>query len=203
MEGYIHMDELIKNIVYSSIINLFKNQPDIFENTDQTNFTEWNLSYHLSNEIAKYIFWLNVDLDVTKRNYQNRRPDIIFHKRNTNALNFLVVELKKSKNDNASDINKIIEDWMKKPLNYRYGVYINIWGKGEYRAVVLKGVQRYEVTESCNYVKMPKINNHLLMQYQKLTNDISSKKNSENTLNEIINLIDNIVLRTYESNLSI
>lgn len=49
------MNNLIKDIVYSSTINLFRNQPDIFENTDQTNFTEWNLNYHLSNEIAKYI----------------------------------------------------------------------------------------------------------------------------------------------------
>ncbi|WP_410490553.1 hypothetical protein [Bacillus tropicus] len=193
------MNNLIKDIVYSSIINLFQNQPDIFENTDQTNFTEWNLNYHLSNEIAKYIFWLNVDLDVTKRNYQNRRPDIIFHKRKTNALNFLVVELKKSRNDSQSDINKIIEDWMRKPLNYRYGVYVNIWGKGEYRAILLKDGERCEINELCNYISVPNTNKQLLIEYKKLMDEIISK-NNKNELNKIIHLIDSIVLKTYEKN---
>ncbi|WP_206666460.1 hypothetical protein, partial [Peribacillus simplex] len=68
------MNNLIKDIIYSSIKNLFKNQPEIFVNTDQTNLTEWNLSHHLSNEIKRYIFWLDNDLDVTKRNYRNNRP---------------------------------------------------------------------------------------------------------------------------------
>lgn len=191
------MNNLIKDIVYSSIINLFQNQPDIFENTDQTNFTEWNLNYHLSNEIAKYIFWLNVDLDVTKRNYQNRRPDIIFHKRKTNTLNFLVVELKKSRNDNQSDINKIIEEWMRKPLNYRYGVYVNIWKRREYRAILLKDGERCEINEFCNYISVPNINNQLLNEYKKLTDEIVSK-NNENDSSKIIHLIDSMVLKTYE-----
>lgn len=123
------MKQLISNIIYSSIINLFENQYEIFENTSETNYTEWNLSHHLANELSKYIFWLNMDSDVIKSKYNNKRPDIIFHKRNTNWLNFLVVELKKNKNDNYSDVNKICEYWMKEPLNYRFGVYINIWEK--------------------------------------------------------------------------
>ncbi|CAM4128010.1 MULTISPECIES: hypothetical protein [Bacillus cereus group] len=191
------MNNLIKDIVYSSIINLFQNQPDIFENTYQTNFTEWNLNYHLSNEIAKYIFWLNVDLDVTKRNYQNRRPDIIFHKRKTNTLNFLVVELKKSRNDNQSDINKIIEEWMRKPLSYRYGVYINIWKGNKYQAILLKDGERFEINEFCNYISVPNINNQLLNEYKKLTDEIISK-NNENDSSKIIQLIDSMVLKTYE-----
>ncbi|QWH15291.1 hypothetical protein EXW38_29075 (plasmid) [Bacillus mycoides] len=193
------MNNLIRDIVYSAIINLFQNQPDIFENTDQTNFTEWNLNYHLSNEIAKYIFWLNVDLDVTKRNYRNRRPDIIFHKRKTNALNFLVVELKKSRNDSQSDIDKIIEEWMNNPLNYRYGVYVNIWEVGEYRAILLKDGERCEINEFCNYISVPNTNNQLLIEYKKLTDEIVSK-NNENDLHKIIHLIDSMVLKTYEKN---
>ncbi|WP_144532148.1 hypothetical protein [Bacillus paranthracis] len=193
------MNNLIRDIVYSAIINLFQNQPDIFENTDQTNFTEWNLNYHLSNEIAKYIFWLNVDLDVTKRNYRNRRPDIIFHKRKTNALNFLVVELKKSRNDSQSDIDKIIEEWMKNPLNYRYGLYVNIWGVGEYRAILLKDGGRFEINEFCNYISVPNTNNQLLIEYKKLTDEIVSK-NNENDLQKIIHLIDSMVLKIYEKN---
>lgn len=185
------LNELIKDIIYSSIKNLFHNQPDIFVNTVYTNFTEWNLSYHLSNEIAKYIFWLNVDLDVTKRNYNNRRPDIIFHKRSTNSLNYLVVELKKSKNDNQFDICKLKEDWMSKPLNYRYGVYINIWGKDNFKATVLSDGERQEINDSCNYINIPSVSEKLLNEYKKFSDEIIRKK-------EATNLLDNLILETYK-----
>lgn len=185
------LNELIKDIIYSSIKNLFHNQPDIFVNTVYTNFTEWNLSYHLSNEIAKYIFWLNVDLDVTKRNYNNRRPDIIFHKRSTNSLNYLVVELKKSKNDNQFDICKLKEDWMSKPLNYRYGVYINIWGKDNFKAIVLSDGERQEVNDSCTYISIPSVSEKLLNEYKKFSEEIIQKKEATNSL-------DNLILETYK-----
>ncbi|QGQ44756.1 hypothetical protein [Metabacillus sediminilitoris] len=185
------MDELIKDIIYSSIKNLFQNQPDIFVNTRYTNFTEWNLSYHLSNEIAKYIFWLNVDLDVTKRNYNNRRPDIIFHKRRTNSLNYLVVELKKSKKDNQSDICKLKEDWMREPLNYRYGAYINIWGKDNFKAIVLINGEGQEVNDSCQYIPVPSPSKILLTEYKIFTSNIIQKKMKAN-------LLDNLILETYE-----
>jgi|SRR3990167_7992588 len=80
------MINLIGTILCSSIKNLFDNQPDILTNTSMTGMTEWNLGHHLANEIHKYIFWLNHDVDVTKRNVENRRPDIIFHKRGINTL---------------------------------------------------------------------------------------------------------------------
>ncbi|MFJ1105234.1 hypothetical protein [Bacillus albus] len=185
------MDELIKDIIYSSIKNLFQNQPDIFVNTRYTSFTEWNLNYHLSNEIAKYIFWLNVDLDVSKRNYNNRRPDIIFHKRRTNSLNYLVVELKKSENDNQSDICKLKEDWMREPLNYRYGAYINIWGKDNFKAIVLINGERQEVNDSCKYIPVPSVSKILLTEYNIFTSNIIQKKMKAN-------LLDNLILETYE-----
>ncbi|MFD2924484.1 hypothetical protein [Halobacillus naozhouensis] len=187
------MDELIKDVVYSSIKNLFHNQPDIFVNTRYTNFTEWNLSYHLSNEIAKYIFWLDVDLDVTKRNYNNRRPDIIFHKRRTNSLNYLVVELKKIKNDNQSDICKLKEDWMREPLNYKYGVYINIWGKDRFKAIVLRDGERQEINDSCNYISVPSESKRFLNEYDKILKEIIQTKETPNSL-------DNLILETYERN---
>lgn len=187
------LDELIKDVVYSSIKNLFHNQPDIFVNTRYTNFTEWNLSYHLSNEIAKYIFWLDVDLDVTKRNYNNRRPDIIFHKRRTNSLNYLVVELKKIKNDNQSDICKLKEDWMREPLNYKYGVYINIWGKDRFKAIVLRDGERQEINDSCNYISVPSESKRFLNEYDKILKEIIQTKETPNSL-------DNLILETYERN---
>jgi hypothetical protein len=152
------MKYLIRDIIYSSIKNLFANQTEIFMNTSQTNLTEWNLSYHFANELFKYIFWLDVDLDVTKRNYSNRRPDIIFHRRQINALNFLVVELKKNRNDCESDIIKIKDDWMNEPLNYRYGAYINIWDIKQYKAIFFdEKNNQYEINDSCNYISIPNL----------------------------------------------
>lgn len=153
------MEDLLKNIIYSSISNLFVNNNDFFEFSSETNMTEWNLSHHLSLELHKYLFWLNHDLDVTKRNYGNRRPDIIFHKRRTNSLNFLVVEIKKNRNDKRSDIQKIKEDWMAEPLEYQFGSYINIWGPNQYEAILFTAQgKEIEINAlNCNKLSFPDI----------------------------------------------
>ncbi|MDD2735203.1 MAG: hypothetical protein PHF56_14800 [Desulfuromonadaceae bacterium] len=127
------MTNLIGSILVSSIRNLFDRQPDILTHTSATGMTEWNLGHHLANEIVRYIFWLNHDLDVMKRNYSNRRPDIIFHRRGINALNFLVVEIKIN-NYVDEDIRKIKDDWMGAELNYRYGA-----------SVVVQSIDNFEV----------------------------------------------------------
>ncbi|MGI8280187.1 hypothetical protein [Bacillus mycoides] len=191
------MNDLIKDIIYSSIMNLFKNQTEIFENTDQTNLTEWNLSHHLSNEIKKYIFWLDYDLDVTKRNYRNNRPDIIFHRRQVNTFNFLVVELKKSRYDNQSDVKKIKEDWMSEPLNYRFGAYINIWGVGKYKAILFeKDGKKSDVNELCNYIHVPNLSNEVLLQYKELI-DGSKSINNDIELMKNLSLIDSQIYNIY------
>jgi hypothetical protein len=190
------MNEVMKNIIYSSINNLFDNQPELFFNTDQTNFTEWNLSHHLSNEIARYLYWFNVDLDVTKRNYNNNRPDIIFHKRKVNSLNFLVVELKKSRYDNQSDIRKIKEDWMSEPLNYRYGAYINIWDLNQYKAMLFeRNGYVYEINDSCNYIEAPLQNKQILFEYKTLTNEIMSPSRKAD-VKKITYLIDSFLVNS-------
>lgn len=122
--------EIVRDILSSSIINLFKNQPDILEHTSQTTMTEWNLAHHLANEISRYIFWLNCDLEVRKRDY-GERPDIIFHKRGINELNFLVIELKKT-NRIENDIEKIKKHWIQGDLKYRLGAIIVIKAKNEW-----------------------------------------------------------------------
>ena len=131
------MIDLIKRILSSSIVNLFNNQPNILTPTSQTTMTEWNLAHHLANEIAKYIFWLDHDIEVTKRNFDNRRPDIIFHKRGINALNFLVIELKMHDNTEG-DIRKIKEDWMQSDLRYRFGVSIVVRSKTNWAVSVFE-----------------------------------------------------------------
>lgn len=119
------MQGLLKKIIESSVIELEQQQPNILNNTSQTTMTEWNLGHHFANVLSKYIFWLNNDLDVVKRNYNNRRPDIIFHKRGLNCLNTLVLELKIDYSINDSDIVKIKEEWTQDPLNYKYGACIS------------------------------------------------------------------------------
>ena len=148
------MIHVIGRILTSAIHNLFYIQPDILTNTLQTRMTEWNLGHHLANEIAKYIFWLNHDLDVTKRNYKNRRPDIIFHKRSINVLNYLVIEIKRTGSIN-DDIRKIREDWMSSDLHYRFGASVVIKSADNFRVKVFeKGKSQ---TQQFDY-KTPAIN---------------------------------------------
>ncbi len=128
---------LIGRALCSAVKNLFDNQLNIFDFKSQTGQTEWNLTHHLANEIHKYIFWLDHDLDVTKRNLENRRPDIIFHKRGIDALNFLVVEVKYRVRSIKEDIRKIKEDWMGSKLRYRFGASIRIVNKNEYEVIIL------------------------------------------------------------------
>lgn len=131
------MINLIGSILVSSIRNLFAKQPDVLTHTSATGMTEWNLGHHLANEINRYIFWLNHDLDVMKRNHENRRPDIIFHRRGINSLNFLVIEIKCT-NYIDGDIRKIKEDWMSDDLCYRYGASVVIRSQREFSVRVFE-----------------------------------------------------------------
>jgi hypothetical protein len=130
----------LKNILESAAYNLFRNQPNIFEFTSETGQTEWNLTHHLANEIHKLLPDYDCDLDVTKRNYDNRRPDIIFHKRGTNRYNLLVIEVKKdgSAQDLSDDIQKIKSDWFKEPSHYQFGAMINLKSDGSWEIKVFK-----------------------------------------------------------------
>ena len=112
-------------IVSSAVSNLFKNQPDIFSFTPETGETEWNLSHHLAFEIHKYFPWLDHDVELTKANYKNKRPDVVFHKRGINELNYLVVEVKHRNADNQDDIKKL-KEYCNGSLNYMYGVSVRI-----------------------------------------------------------------------------
>jgi hypothetical protein len=150
------MVNLLGNILCSSVKNLFDHQPDIFSFTHQTGETEWNLGHHLANEIHKYIFWLNCDLDLTKANYSNRRPDIVFHKRGTHALNFLVVELKQHSASSGEDIRRIKEDWMGSNLHYRFGASINISNMTEYKVIVFHWNAEREFNQASSYIAFEK-----------------------------------------------
>ena len=120
----------IEAILRLAIKNLFQYQPDINDFSSETGQTEWNLAHHLANEISKILPDYSCDLDVTKKNLHNRRPDIIFHKRGNNEHNFLVIEMKRNGSDTEidDDIRKINEDWFSEPLCYSFGAVINLKG---------------------------------------------------------------------------
>jgi|GEM_PF-1172190 len=122
------MITLTVSFIYSALVNLFENQPDLSQFTSETNEREPNLSFHLANELSPYFFWLQCDFDVTKVNLGNQRPDIIFHRRGTNIFNFLVVEVKRASNrqGNEMDVLKINDVWFSRQLNYRLGASVII-----------------------------------------------------------------------------
>ena len=74
------------------------------------------------------------DLDVVKMNYENRRPDIIFHKRGTHEANHLVVEIKRdgSPREADADIKKIESHWFRAPLRYEFGAVVNLRKDGKH-----------------------------------------------------------------------
>ena len=119
---------------------MFEHQPDIFKFTSETGPTEWNLAHHLAVELREFFPSLDHDLDVVKRNYDNRRPDIIFHKRGTHEFNSLVVEVKRggSSGEIAEDVGKIMTHWFRAPLSYRFGATVNLRTKGKHEIQVFK-----------------------------------------------------------------
>jgi hypothetical protein len=133
----------LKDLLQAAAVNLFKNQPNIYDFTSETGQTEWNLAHHLANEISKLLPWYDCDLDVTKRNIDNRRPDIIFHKRGINRRNFLVIELKRdgTPQELCDDIRKIQDDWFGERLSYRFGALINLKHRYESEIEVFENIR--------------------------------------------------------------
>ena len=123
-----------------AVANLFAHQPNVFEFTAATGQTETNLTHHLAVELSASFPSLDYDLEVVKKDYNNARPDIIFHKRGTHESNHLVVEIKRdgSPREIREDIQKIKRLWFKKPLNYRFGAVVNLRANGKAQIQVFK-----------------------------------------------------------------
>ena len=121
------MKDLVAKFIFSALHNLFRAQPNLSKFVPQeTHEREPNLSFHLANELWKYLFWLDCDFDVTKPPHRDKRPDVIFHKRGSNALNFLVIEVKRDSNPDGvkEDIRKIKEHWFAGELQYDFGASV-------------------------------------------------------------------------------
>lgn len=174
---------LIGRVLCSAVKNLFDNQLNIFDFKSQTGQTEWNLTHHLAIEINKYIFWLDHDLDVTKRNLGNKRPDIIFHKRGIDALNFLVVEVKYGDRSIEEDIRKIKEDWMGSELRYRFGATIRIVNKNEYEVIILdNNNKKWQGNQEAIYLPIKKSSNSQRKKIVKFIDKIFSLSHGEDYL---------------------
>jgi hypothetical protein len=132
-----------------AVRNLFANQPNIFEFTSETRQTEWNLAHHLAIEVHKMFPELDCDLDVVKVNLENRRPDVIFHKRGTHESNYLVIEVKRDGHpaDIRDDIEKIRSYWFEDRLHYRFGAVINLKSNKTYQIEVIQNIRAVRQSE--------------------------------------------------------
>ena len=130
------MKDLITRIICSALNNVVSAQPNLSKFIPQeTAEREPNLSFHFANELWKYLFWLDCDFDVTKSFHHDKRPDMVFHKRGINSLNFLVVEVKRKSNPNgfSDDLVKIRDHWFDQDLHYQFGASVVIDEKtGDY-----------------------------------------------------------------------
>lgn len=120
------MKTLLAHILASALLRLRRAEEKRGDFTSQTNWHEPNLSFHLANELVPYLFWLDCDFDMTKSGHEDKRPDIIFHRRGTNNLNFLVIEVKREGNRSGieGDLEKIRNEWFAGSLLYRFGAGI-------------------------------------------------------------------------------
>src|SRR5262249_33698096 len=101
---------------------------------------EWNLAHHLACELREFFPSLDHDLDLTKHDYDERRPDIVFHKRGTHEANHLVVEVKRDGRPAkiTADIEKIHAYWFRPPLQYEFGAVVNLRSDGTHEVQVFK-----------------------------------------------------------------
>ena len=100
-------------------------EPTLSRYTSETDETEWNLAFHYAAELRRWLPWLDCDFDVSKRNLDRERPDIIFHRRKTHALNFLVIEVKRERSRKAvpADLDQIRDRWFAR-MGYRFGASV-------------------------------------------------------------------------------
>lgn len=183
------MISIVGNIINAAVQDLFIQQPDILNTTSQTTMTEWNIAHHLSNSIKKYLFWYDNDNDVVKRHYDNKRPDMIFHKRISNANNFLVVELKMGDVINDNDVTKIKEDWFNGELHYSFGACISINRSDNYILQVFENGSRGKIELNNLNPRQYSINSTI--QYEEIF-ELRSRMDRHNTIgNDEIELLIN------------
>jgi hypothetical protein len=56
--------EEIESLLELAVTNLFKNQPDLFDFTDDSSQTEWNINHHYANEVHALLPDYDYDVDL-------------------------------------------------------------------------------------------------------------------------------------------
>src|SRR5258708_16736409 len=132
----------LEEVLNRAVRSFYERQPDVFKFTEETGPSEWNLAYHFSQDVAPFIPYLDLDVELLKRSHNNMRPDIVFHRRGVHKSNYLVIELKRDGSPSviAKDVAKIREHWFRKPLSYQFGAAINLCANGIYEIQVLENV---------------------------------------------------------------
>ena len=128
--------------------------------TRATAQTEWNLAHRLAMRIHRQLRDLNCDCDVTKPDFGQKRPDIIFHLRNTHRRNFLVVETKRDGRPGVinAEIKKVKDNWFKSPLRYRFGSVVNLRADGTADVILFRNpfyVRRHAPIQRAGVARKP------------------------------------------------
>jgi len=120
------MRNLLMRILCSAARQTRQNNPDLGSFSSETFQHELNLQFHYANALRTWLPWLNCDFNLSKRHLNREMPDIVFHKRGINALNFLVLEVKRRRHENKvpADLEQIRERWFGARLHYDFGAAV-------------------------------------------------------------------------------
>ncbi len=134
--------ELIEKILKNALKKLKEFDFKLLE----VNVNERTISHKLAEYLQQNIHDLSVDCEYNRRQGSIKKsnipcddtdredsdakailPDIVIHKRNTNDENLLIIEIKKSTNNQShdSDISKI-KALTNEPYNYKFGLFLEI-----------------------------------------------------------------------------
>ena len=137
--------ELLARILCSAGHSMWEKDPTLGRYTSETEQHELNLAFHYASELRAWFPGFDCDFDVSKVSCNYERPDIIIHRRNTHALNFLVIEIKREKSRKLVpvDLRQIRERWFKNYFQYRFGAAVILEDdKPQFEVQVLKCVKR-------------------------------------------------------------
>lgn len=117
----------IKLILDVAVKALVRKEKQKGKFSSESGLTEWNLAHHLACLLEGLFPFLDCDIEITKGHFDNKRPDIIIHKRGNNDNNILVIEMKRgaSSKELEEDREKIRNGWFKR-LHYQFGAIVNI-----------------------------------------------------------------------------
>jgi hypothetical protein len=120
-------EKQIEIAIQEAVKALLADQPDIFELTEASRETEWNLASHLACKLAPFFDKYRYDLELLKPEAGNRRPDIVIHKRGTFESDLLVLEVKRDNfKGTLADKEKIERYWFAQPYLYQFGAVVNL-----------------------------------------------------------------------------